>query len=121
MSDSSLRLPDRASIEQLRKQAKELLRAYHAGDVEVTERFGSRISRLSNSEQSPLVVLADAQFVLAREYGFENWAQLVHHVITMKRSSRIAPFEQLAQDLATAYMKAMPRRSVKLTSSTAAH
>ena len=105
MSDSSLRLPDRASIEQLRKQAKELLRAYHAGDVEVTERFGSRISRLSNSEQSPLVVLADAQFVLAREYGFENWAQLVHHVITMKRSSRIAPFEQLAQDLATAYMK----------------
>jgi hypothetical protein len=105
MSEPSLRLPARASIEQLRKQAKELLKAYHAGDNAAAERFGSRISRLSNSEQSPNVVLADAQFVLAREYGFENWAQLVHRVITMKLSARIAPFEQLARDLATAYMK----------------
>jgi hypothetical protein len=105
MSESSSRLPARPSLEQLRKQAKELLKQYHAGDPIAARRFGSQIPRLSNSEQSPSVALADAQFVLAREYGFEDWAHLVHHVITLQQSGHLAPFEQLAQDLATAYMK----------------
>jgi uncharacterized glyoxalase superfamily protein PhnB len=54
------RLPARPSLEHLRKLAKERLAALRAVD--------------------PSARLADAQFALAREYGFESWPKLVHHV-----------------------------------------
>ena len=56
-------LPERPSLEQLRKQAKEHLDALRATD--------------------PSVNLAAAQHALAREYGFESWPKLVHHVESM--------------------------------------
>ena len=68
MSDPVRRLPARPSLEQLHKQAKELLSQYRAD-------HGS-------------MALADAQFVLAREYGFESWAKLKHHIEAM-RSARL--------------------------------
>src|SRR5438045_2009572 len=86
MSDSTRRLPARPSLEQLRKQAKELLKDYSTGAA--TER----------------VTLADAQFALAREYGFENWAALVHHVTAIQMAeSRLERYEKLAIDLVDAY------------------
>ena len=60
MSVSPRRLPDRPSLEQLRKQAREHLETLRAAD--------------------PSVNLAAAQHALAREYGFESWRKLVHHV-----------------------------------------
>ena len=60
-------LPERPSLEQLRKQAKEHL----------------DILRLSD----PSAKLATAQHELAREYGFENWPALVHHVEEMQTAS----------------------------------
>lgn len=48
-------LPARPSLEQLKKQAKELAK-------------GKGLK------------LADAQFTLAREYGFENWSRLKRHI-----------------------------------------
>jgi hypothetical protein len=67
MSDVVRRLPARPSLEQLHKQAKELLRKYRAGQESMT--------------------LADAQFALAREYGFESWAKLKHHVEAMRSAA----------------------------------
>jgi ankyrin repeat protein len=67
-------LPARSSLEQLRKQAKELLNAYRAGEaaaVAEVERF--------ESEPGPFA-LADAQRVLARAYGFASWTKLKQHV-----------------------------------------
>ena len=58
------RLPERPSLEQLRKQAKEHLDTLRAAD--------------------PSVKLAAAQHALAREYGFESWPKLVHHVESMQ-------------------------------------
>ncbi len=69
MSDSP-RLPARPSLEQLRKQAKELLRQFRAGDAAAIERLHA----------GDAATLADAQLVVAREYGFETWAALKHHV-----------------------------------------
>ncbi len=66
-------LPPRPSLEQLRKQAKELLRGLRAGEPAALARL-----RAHSSAESP--VLADAQFVLAREHGFESWSKLVRHV-----------------------------------------
>lgn len=75
MADSgSRRLPERPSVEQLRRQAKDLLRAWRDGDASVVER--ARVHKPQAAEP----VLADAQLVLAREYGFESWPKLVHHV-----------------------------------------
>ena len=63
MSESSSSLPARPSIEQLRKRAKERLVAMRATD--------------------PSAKLADAQFLLAREYGFDSWPKLVDHLSTI--------------------------------------
>src|SRR5687767_1033580 len=80
MSDSTPRLPERPSLEQLRKQAKELLRQLRTGDTSATTRLHAHKPDVSNP------ILADAQHVLAREHGFESWPKLVHH-IQMRQSS----------------------------------
>ena len=54
------------NLEQLRKQAKELVKAARAGDPAALERLGGR---------EP--ILARAQLVLAREHGYPSWAALV--------------------------------------------
>jgi ankyrin repeat protein len=74
MSDPASRLPARPSPEHLRKQAKDLLRLARAGDPAALDRLRGVIPRLGDP------ALADAQFVVAREYGFENWAALAQHV-----------------------------------------
>jgi ankyrin repeat protein len=62
-------LPPRPDLEQYRKQAKELLKSARAGDAESLQRFADALP--GHKEPS----LADAQFVIAREFGFENWAE----------------------------------------------
>jgi ankyrin repeat protein len=54
------------NLEQLRKQAKELLRGARAGDDEAVKRLGGR---------EP--ILANAQLALAREHGYPGWPALV--------------------------------------------
>jgi ankyrin repeat protein len=55
------------NLEQLRKQAKELVRAARAGDPRALGRLGDLPIRL-----------ASAQLVVARERGFSSWPALVH-------------------------------------------
>ena len=64
MSDPAPRLPARPSLEQLRKQAKELLRNFHAGDADAAERFRAVSPRLADPGRPRRAALADAQFVL---------------------------------------------------------
>jgi len=79
--DPAPRLPTRPSLEQLRKQAKELLRLYRAGDPTAVARLRAvRPPSSSRPGVSRDVSLADAQFALAREHGFESWPKLVRHV-----------------------------------------
>ena len=56
-------LPERPDLDQLKRQAKELLHAAQGGDRTAVQRLGGR---------SP-IRLADAQFVIAREHGFASW------------------------------------------------
>ena len=67
-------LPARPDLEQQKKQAKELLRAFRAGDA---TRSPACAPSCRTSARS---TLADAQFVLAREYGFANWRELKEHI-----------------------------------------
>ncbi len=71
------RLPVRPDLEQLQRQAKELLRAIHAGDA-------SAVAELRELHPEPVdpaaAKLADAQFTLARGYEASSWMRLVHAV-----------------------------------------
>jgi len=73
----SRELPDRPSLEQYRKQAKELVAAHRAGDRHALQRIRQhhpRFAKLPDSElPAARFVLADAQCVIAREHGFASW------------------------------------------------
>src|SRR5207237_9702516 len=63
-ASSGGRLPGHASLEQLKKQAKELLAAFRAGDPAAAARFRAVYPQLPER-----ATLTQAQFVIAREYG----------------------------------------------------
>lgn len=67
-------LPARPSLEQQKKLAKELLAEFRRGDPAAAERVRDELPDKAR------IGLMDAQFVLAREYGFQNWAALVAHI-----------------------------------------
>ena len=71
------RLPVRPDLDQLHRQAKELLRVIHAGDAtaiaELREHHPQSIDPSSTK-------LADAQLALARSYQASSWTRLVHAV-----------------------------------------
>ena len=62
-----LNLPARPHLDQLRHQARDLLRAARAGDASAARRIQAVSARLT---------LAAAQLVVARDYGFPSWARL---------------------------------------------
>jgi ankyrin repeat protein len=73
-------IPDRPSLEQYKKQAKDLLRSCQDRHPAALERI-HRLPRFRNlapaqlPDQLPTLILADAQLVLAREHGFPSWPQ----------------------------------------------
>jgi WD40 repeat protein len=77
----SSELPARPSLEQYRKQAKELLKRYKAGHADALSRVGQHGPHLRNvAKTSRPFALADAQWVLAREHGFQSWPKFVKHI-----------------------------------------
>jgi ankyrin repeat protein len=70
------RLPDRPNFEHLKKQAKDLLRAYEARDPEARERFRKAMPFMEGKEAK----LHDAQSCIAREYDLPSWQALKNHV-----------------------------------------
>ena len=96
MSDSTSRLPERPSLEQLRKQAKELLRQLRSGDESATARLHA------HKPDTFEPILADAQYVIAREHGFESWPKLVHH-IQATQPTGLEQHERIAADLVAVY------------------
>ncbi len=90
-------------MEQLRKQAKDLLHQVRAGDPGALTRLRAAIPRLADAGAPDQPALSDAQLALAREYGFESWPKLVHHVETVNPAVRLEQFSRLAEDLLAAY------------------
>ena len=72
---STSKLPPRPSLESLRKQAKKLAREIAAGDAVAIARARAQLPQA----ELPLSQ-RDAQLVLAREYGFPGWQDLVKGV-----------------------------------------
>ena len=64
-------LPEFPNLGQLRRQAKELLRAVRAGDMPAADELATFSDRVD---------LSAAQLTLARRYGFGSWPRLKHEV-----------------------------------------
>src|SRR5262245_29514315 len=93
-------LPVSPSLEHLRNQAKDLLKAYRAHDPDATLRIETQLRHrpAAPADASERFSLADALRVIAREYGFPSWPALKAHV-EAARSRRemesLAPVEAL--------------------------
>jgi hypothetical protein len=72
----SRELPAIANLEHLKEQAKDLLRKLQQGDAAALERVRSHVSFSAPAS----LRLADAQHVIARDYGFASWPKLKEHV-----------------------------------------
>ena len=85
-------LPPHPDLDQLRKQAKDLLKACRAGDADACRRFRENHpdepADRPEGDAVPTRTLADAQWVLAREHGFASWARLRDHVETVILNTR---------------------------------
>lgn len=90
-------LPSRPSLEQYKKQAKELLKAYRSADAEAIRRVKANHPRFNKLSEVALrntkLALADAQLVIAREHGFESWPKFTKRieVINSEAAARANP------------------------------
>ncbi len=93
------KLPAHPELDQLKRQAKELLAAFRTGDGDAVAEVNAHY-RDSNPAK---FALHDAQLVLARAHGFESWPKLKAYVdgITVKR------FDQATRDGDLAQVRAM--------------
>ena len=83
-------LPRNPSLEHLKSQAKQLLKAHKDGSPNALQRIRSFFPKLSDATdveiQSTAFGLQDAQLVIAREYGFASWARLKEAVLYQEQA-----------------------------------
>lgn len=78
------KLPPKANLDHLKKQAKELLRLYRNGNATAIARLVQNLPAAANRTNSEAIALQlrlhDAQSCIAREYGFTSWVDLNRYV-----------------------------------------
>lgn len=83
-------LPPQPDLEHLKKQAKVLLKSYQAAQPDTLQRIQQYHPRLQTSTDEAILgydfKLADAQLVIAREYGFASWPRLKANVQSLNGS-----------------------------------
>lgn len=81
-------LPDKPDIEQLKRQAKELIAAFRMGASTAFERFRRSLPAAADLDDATIATMTfklhDAQSCLAREYGFQSWAELSQNIETRR-------------------------------------
>ena len=85
-------LPDHASLDQIRKQAKDLRQGVRASVAEALAEVAERhpAGRPDNAAATSFP-LSSAQLVVARRYGFVSWGRLKHHLEVVERYTRFPP------------------------------
>ncbi|WP_044559897.1 hypothetical protein [Azospirillum sp. B4] len=118
-------LPDHPHIDQLKRQAKELLAAHRRGDAEALARFRASLPAAQGRNDASLAAsklrLHDAQSCVAREYGFPSWAELDAFVIsrraaTASRAEAVLEWLRLvyAGDISGSMRRPRPAAAVRL-------
>jgi ankyrin repeat protein len=96
-------LPERPNLEQLKRQAKDLLHSAHSKDSAALARFRA-LPALAKTTADELaratLALHDAQSVVAREHGFASWTALRERVeeFTLQFSEAVDEFVRAATD-----------------------
>src|SRR5581483_4155172 len=82
MSTVSRSLPARPHLDVPKREARELLDGWRRGAPDALERVERRHPRFQNGDGKTAgpFRLADAQLVVAREYGFAHWAELKQRI-----------------------------------------
>jgi len=111
----SKQLPARPHLRHLQNQAKHLLKGHRERKSTAVRRLRAHLSRFSAATTAEIVqapiTLRDAQEVIAREYGFENWADLKRHV---EISTDQAPPAETPVDELSLLLQAMETGDVPL-------
>jgi ankyrin repeat protein len=97
-------LPPHPNLVQLKLQATELQREHRAGRLSAAARIATHHPKMKSQSlktvlERPLTRVG-AQLVIAREYGFANWAQLKHRAELGSRIAGIQPHPRFAEALA---------------------
>jgi hypothetical protein len=92
---STRSLPPRPNLDQLKRQAHELHRAHEAGDASARARVAAHYPAAPAT-----LTLADAQLVIAREYGFKSWAKLKQRVEVVDALAGFTPHPRFNEALA---------------------
>jgi len=86
-------LPAKANLDHLKNQARDLIKAQAAGDLQVAQRIREFHPRFQHQRDAAIfnaqLSLSDAQLTIARERGFANWARLKRHIEKPPLSERI--------------------------------
>lgn len=111
-------LPTAPSLEYERKEAKALLKQIRAGDADTLRRMHSLHPAALRDRGPKELKLADAQHMIAREYGFASWPRLVEYFEEMERhrnaphhsspSDKLERFEQFAKDVVRRHQRGDP-------------
>jgi ankyrin repeat protein len=89
------RMREHPDLEQLKRQAKELLQGFAAGEAEAA----AEVNAHYRSADASKFALHEAQLVIARSYGFESWPKLKAYVdgVTIRCLADAVHAEDLAQ------------------------
>lgn len=104
--------PERPNLEQLKHQAKDLLRSARDRDAGALSRFKILPAFASATDASlsgAALALHDAQSVIAREQGFESWNALREHV-----EDRTLAFDAAVDQFLEAATSERPDRAERL-------
>lgn len=104
-------LPENPSLEQLKKQARDLQRLVQKGDPAALRLIAEHHPRLEPPDGHASFKRADAQLVLARMYGLASWPKLAKHLAIREQFARpdtadldqTLPADQFAALAAVAY------------------
>src|SRR5215831_1869350 len=84
MATVSRGLPEQPHLDVPKREARALLKDWRAALPEALERIGKRHPRFRKADSAAIskgkFLLNDAQLVVAREYGFSNWAELKERI-----------------------------------------
>jgi len=94
-------LSPRVNLEQSRKQAKDLLKAFRRADPATLDRIRWNHPRCRGLTDQQIrarpFALADAQLVVARLHYFQSWLDLLRHIETLERQDpHVRRFEDAA-------------------------
>jgi len=114
-------LPYRASLEEYQQQAEALFEALKSADEAAEWRFKWLHPRFRDQSvtdvRATTLEVIDAQVVVAREYGFDSWADLAEFTDAVSRDGPVERFEAAVEAVVSgdiAALRAMLRENPEL-------